>query len=449
MSKISKVRISNFKSIVDFEADFKGCTALVTGGNNAGKSSFLKGLPDRIRFIRPDLMVRQGEKEGSGEMILTTGEKFVWEFNNSGKDKLTLITTEGLKHSVTTEIGRKFFRTSFDIDKFLQSSPKQQVKQLQEIVGLDFTEIDKEYDKAYNYRTERNREAELYHVKLSKMLKCDPVEFVDITDLKKELEVAKEAFSQLYAANKKSNESLRNYWLNEKARIDKEVNEFNDEQRKKKVVWERCIDSLNTLTIHGYTGDAIQWVSKLGDDVKPERTPIYPKEPTYIEEMPDASALDTINKKIIEASETNAAAQKYKEYIDHKKATEDARALADDADLAVKSIEERKRMMIESVQMPEGVSFGADGILVDGLPLDKNQLSTSKLYCAALRIAAMNLGQVKTLYFDASFLDRNSLAEIESWAESNDLQLLIERPDFDGGEIRYEIIETSSQLQIA
>lgn len=80
-------------------------------------------------------------------------------------------------------------------------------------------------------------------------------------------------------------------------------------------------------------------------------------------------------------------------------------------------------------------------ITVDGFPLDRNQLSTSKLYTAALRIASMNLGEVKTLYFDASFLDNNSLRDIYQWAEAQDLQLLIERPDLDGGDIEYQLIE--------
>lgn len=44
------------------------------------------------------------------------------------------------------------------------------------------------------------------------------------------------------------------------------------------------------------------------------------------------------------------------------------------------------------------------------------------------------------MHFDASFLDKNSLREIEFWALNNDLQLLIERPDYDAGEIKYEIL---------
>jgi hypothetical protein len=33
------------------------------------------------------------------------------------------------------------------------------------------------------------------------------------------------------------------------------------------------------------------------------------------------------------------------------------------------------------------------------------------------------------------------MASVFQWAKENDLQLLIERPDFDGGELRLEIIE--------
>lgn len=449
MSKIQHIKISNFKSIENFEADFKGCTAIVTGGNNTGKSSFLRGIPDRIRFARPDVMVRNGEKEGKGEMILTTGEKFVWEFNTDGKDKLILITTEGLKHSVTTELGKKFFPTTFDIDKFLQSPPKSQVKQLQMIVGLDFTEIDARYEKAYNYRTERNRDAELYHAKLTKMLRVDPVEFVDITDLKKQLGAEKERLNALYQDNKKTNEAIRNEWIKEKEAIFNDCVKFNEEQRKNQHEYDECMAAYSALIRHGFTGKEVgEFCSKMKARVQRLKVAneLYPTEPTYIEEMPDNSKLDTINKKIIEASEINAEAQKYKEYIDHKTATENARDIAKQASEVVQSIEEYRKLMIESVNMPEGITFGIDGILVDGLPLDKNQLSTSKLYSAALRIAAMNIGEVKTLYFDASFLDRNSLAEIEQWANENDLQLLIERPDFEAGEIRYEIIETQTTV---
>jgi len=426
MSKIQTITISNFKSISDLTADFKGMTAIITGGNNKGKTSFLRGIPDRIRFVRPDVMVKEGEKEGRGELVLTSGEKFIWEFDTAGRDKLTYITKDGSqRQSVTMDLGKEFFPPTFDIDKFLQSSPKQQTKQLQTIIGLDFTDIDKRYEVAYNERTERNREAELYHVKLEKMIKCDRVDPVDLTELQAKKEAEKKRLNSIYLENKASNEKTREVF-----------NHFKDQVFKSETTYSHCINALDTLTKAGYLGDAMQFVADLKKAI-PEIN-----EPTYIDEMPDRTELDKIDAEIITASETNAKAAKYKEYIDHKKATEDAKHAAKDADEYVKSIESERQKMLESANMPKGISITSDGITVDGLPLDRNQISTSKLYTSALRIASINLGEVKTLYFDASFLDKNSLAEIESWAQENDLQLLIERPDWDGGEIKYELIES-------
>lgn len=444
MTKIQKIKLSNFKAISDLEMDFKGCTCLITGANNSGKTSFLKGIPDRVRFVRPDVMVKKGETEGRGEMVLTTGEKFIWNFNTEGVDKLTYVTDQGAKQSVTKDLGSQFFPPVFDIDKFLQSSPKQQATQLQAIIGLDFTDIDTRYDKAYALRTERNREAELYRVKLEKMIRCERVDFVDLTDLTARKEAEKKRLNDLYLENRRENQEKRDQHAKAKAKVDKEISEYIEIQFKAERVFNACHDALSVLTANGYTGNAGEFVSDLEKKIMPPKFAFdfYPEEPNYIEEMPDKAELDRIDQMILAASETNAAAQKYKEYVDHVNATKAARSTADEANWVVINIEEDRQKLIESANFPKGISITSEGILVDGLPLDKNQISTSKLYTSALRIASMNLGEVRTLYFDASFLDRNSLAEIQAWAQENDLQLLIERPDFEGNEISYEIIET-------
>jgi len=443
MAKIQTIKIQNFKAITDLEANFNGCTAIVTGGNNKGKTSFLKGIVDRIRFVRPDVMVKKGEQEGRGELVLDSGEKFLWEFDNAGKDKLTYITNQGRK-SVTKDLGQQFFPPVFDIDKFLQSSPKDQVKQLQAIVGLDFTDVDKRYQAAYDARTERNREAERYHVKLEKMLKVDKVEAVDLTDLKAKKESEKNRLNALYIENKTANEKVRAAWNEEKTKLDKLAHEHNNVQAQITEKFNAAKDALSILKRNGYKGNEVRvFVDSFKEVMKPQivASDNYPKEPTYIEEMPDRTMLDKIEEQLLSASETNANAQKYQEYIDHVKETNAAQDAALEADVLVKEIEQERKKMIESSKFPTGISITSEGITVDGLPLDRNQISTSKLYCSALRIASMNLGEVRTLYFDASFLDRITLAEIQKWAEENDLQLLIERPDFDGGEIKYELIE--------
>ena len=154
-----------------------------------------------------------------------------------------------------------------------------------------------------------------------------------------------------------------------------------------------------------------------------------------------AALIKVIDDKIFTASETNQKAIAWTNYIKQLELVEAAKKLAFDAGIKVKSIEEERKKMVETAKMPVGINITPDGITVDGYPLDRNQISTSKLYTAALRIASMNLGEVKTLYFDASFLDRNSLAEIETWANEQDLQLLIERPSWKDQDLRYELIE--------
>ena len=447
MSKISTIKITNFKAIGKVEADFKGCTAIITAGNQRGKTSFLRGIPDRIRFIRPDVMVKEGEESGKGEMMLTSGEKFIWEFDVKGKDKLIYVTEDGIKASVTTELGARFFPPTFDIDKFLQSPPKKQAQQLQQILGIDFTDIDRRYEVAYGDRTEKNRDAEKYHVKLSQMLKVDKVERVDLSELQGKKEVERARLNKLYLENKAHNDDLRKKYEQTKNTIREQCEQHNKEQADERVRYNSCCDCASILKAHGFTNDSLEkFLNLLRAGIKPNKvaSELYPSEPTYIEEMPSDIELQAIDKQILDASATNAEAQKYEDYIIYKKATEAAKEVAGQADQLVQNIEAERRQMIESAKFPKGISITSEGITIDGLPLNREQVSTSKIYTTALRISAMGLGEVKTLYFDASPLDEDSLAEIEKWAEENDLQLLIEIPVRGKGEkeIRYELIQT-------
>lgn len=464
MSKTQKISVTNFKAISEMEIDLKGCTAIITGGNNKGKSSLLRGITDRIRGLKPELIVKQGEKEGVFNYELTSGEKFTWEFDTDGGDKLTFITKEGYKTKVTKEIVKRFFPPSFDIDKFLNDSPKEQSKQLQKIVGIDFTEIDNRYRLAYDDRMEKNKEAERYHVKLAAMLECVKVEPVDLTDLKEQKEVERKRLNDLYLLNKKTNENLRKNWdlenenlvktwnaEKEKIRIDCE--QHNEAQTNNRSIFNKCFDAKNLLESFGFESKELQsFISEKNNQILDlknanelyQKAPEKTKEPEYIApELPDDSQLKIIDEKLLNASEINQKAKEYTYYITYKKDVEAAKVEASDADILVRAIEDERENMIASAKMPTGITIGLDGICVDGFPLDKNQISTSKLYCAALRIASLNIGEVRTLHFDASFLDKNTLAEIEVWAEENDLQLMIERADYEAGEIHYELIENN------
>ena len=57
-----------------------GCSVIVTAGNEKGKTSILRGLIDRFRGEKPDIIVRTGCANGLNSIELTDGSKIEWKF---------------------------------------------------------------------------------------------------------------------------------------------------------------------------------------------------------------------------------------------------------------------------------------------------------------------------------------------------------------------------------
>lgn len=409
MSKVKKITVSNLKAVSALTADFNGCTAIVTGGNNKGKSSFLKSLPERLRGNKPDLVLKAGEKEGFAEWELTTGEKFIWQFDKK-KEKLTFITERNIRTSLTKDISTHYFPAVFDVDTFLNSPPSKQKAVLQKLTGIDFTEIDKLYKEAYENRTWANKKLADEKAKLEFIDPMLPAEELPTDDMEKEI-AGIDSHNQRYSDFKiRLAERVKQVQDNEK--------EITELEAKVQAIKDKNI-GLQTEIEKGNT-----W---LADDKN--------KLKLNAEELKKNLADLKEKNKEIAANNKNKDQQ-----LVVDKCEEDAKG----ADAEVKRIEAEKLDVIKNASMPDGFGFSDDGITYNGFDFTKEQLSSSGIYIAALKLAALGLGEVKTLHFDASFLDRNSLTEIEQWAEENDLQLLIERPDFEGGEIEYQILSETN-----
>jgi hypothetical protein len=427
--KIKKIEVKNFKAIAEQTADFNGCTAIVTGGNNKGKSSLLRGLKDRFQGEKPEIILKEGTTDGNNIWELTDGSKIEWIFNEK-TEKINYITKDGIKMTtgVISAIGEKYFGKKFDIDKFLNSTPKAQIKELQNIVGLDFTEIDAKYKLAYDDRTYKNRV--LADLRADK--KTAPTK-----ENHREISVIKEEIANIKAENQKAfelweveNERLRSEILDKNEKIDVENAEF-------KTVDEH-INYLNNLPKKYREMVDFSKLYNFFKVLKIKEKLIFSTTPKP--EQKDYSELENELEKAQRYFATFELEEKnYKKWLeDGKKAKEEAEA----ADKLVKEIETQKRQMISSAKIPAEFEINENEILYNGLPLTNSQISSSGKYIAALKLGALVLGEIRTMHFDASFLDKNSLAEIQTWANENDLQLLIERPDYDGGEIKYEILQT-------
>lgn len=412
MSKIKKITVSNLKAVSALTADFKGMTCIITGGNNKGKSTFLRSLPDRLRGVKPDIILKHNEKEGFAELELTTGERFLWQFDGK-KEKLTFFTEKNIPTGVTKGICAAYFPPVFDVDEFLNSAPAKQKQVLQKLTGIDFTEIDKLYKEAYEIRAYANKRLaeEKTLVEKSTWPYDEKLPFIEnpTAELEKELQ-------QVEAHNFEATRVAT--VLDDKKKkvvgIDDEV--FQLEQRIKTL-----IESKTTIQDEIKKGE--EWLAKPANKPKDEitRAAIVNKIKIIKEE----------NISIVENNKARALRESF----------EKARVNAEEAAKDVEKIEAEKADVIKNASMPDGFGFNDDGITYNSLPFTREQLSSSGIYIGALKLAAIGLGEVKTLHFDASFLDKNSLADIEKWANDNSLQLLIERPDFEGGEIEYQIVQ--------
>lgn len=409
MSKVKKITVSNLKAVSELTADFDGCTAIITGGNNKGKSSFLKSLPERLRGNKPEMVLREGEKEGFAEWELTTGEKFVWSFDQK-KEKLTFISERNIKSSLTKDICTYYFPPVFDVDAFLNSTPKKQKEVLQKLTGIDFTEIDLLYKEAYETRTWENKRLAEAKAKLQKIDPFLPAEEQPTEELEKEL-----------AGIDSHNQRVTEF----KARL----------QEKEKMVRE---NDAEVVELQERIKKMIDKSRSIQEDI--DKGNVWLADPKNKLKLNG----EELKKELIELKTTNKSIVANNENKEQEKAVRKLEKVAEDADAEVKRIEMEKLDVIRNASMPDGFGFSDEGITYNGFDFTKEQLSSSGIYIAALKLAALGLGEVKTLHFDASYLDKNSLAEIEQWAVANDLQLLIERPDFEGGEIEYQILSETN-----
>lgn len=430
--KINKIEVKNFKAIAENKVEFNGCSAIIVGGNNKGKTSLLRGLIDRLRGEKPEIILKEGEKKGFSIIELTDGSRIEWKFTEK-TENFAYITKEGIKQTsgIIKTIGKRYFGNKFDIDKFLNSGPKDQIRELQKIVGLDFEEINNRYTKAFNERREANI--------LLRDLRNNPHNKPEIID-KPDIETLYKEKKEIIEKNDKKREDWK---LKNKEHLQA-LQRFNDEQDRITENHSRLQNSYEILN-DNIINEFSEYIDHAGirqlisSHPRPQTKKKLDqlKEPFYISIEEIENKIKESREKEIKYRNSQMKLDLYKHWMEKgESAANEAKKLDD----KVKKIESEKKQMINDAKMPEEFEINEDGILYNKLPLSNNQISSSSKYIAALKLGAMVLGEVKTLHFDASFLDRDNLERIESWADLNGLQLLIERPDFDGGEIKFDLI---------
>jgi hypothetical protein len=274
-----------------------------------------------------------------------------------------------------------------------------------------------------------------------------PMEIVSATDILQDIEAVREKLNNQYLTNKQHNEALRAKWQKENTEQMEQVRMFNAMQSQRKESLQKAINAHEVLIESGYTGDEVsKWLKTLTNSIEPLKLFTPPPQPEFIEEMPDDAELKNLNTLLADLQEHNEKARKFMEYEQQKEKVKTALEKAEEANTLVKSIELEKEELTKTANLPDGIAFTDDGgISINGFPIADAQISTSLKYITALRLGSLKMGEVDALYFDASYLDHASYNGVQKWADEHNLQLLVERPDWDGGPLKYEIIQSLNQ----
>jgi hypothetical protein len=433
MSKIKTIRVENFKAMDSQEVNLNGNSIIMVAANDEGKSSLLRGLIDRFQGVKPSVIVKRGKEKGFNEMELTDGSIIRWKFTQKG-EQFSFTTKEGITQTtgVLKAIGERYFGKNFNIDAFMIMSSTKQTEKVLEILGVDTSQLDADYKAQYDLRTDANRE-------LKRLLALDK---------KKPEETSKPNIEELKGIKDsliESNALIESKWIEENEKHQASVIEFNAIQNQNSIQIEEnkhVIENLKEIT-NPKIKEFIDFKG-LEQYLESLDKPKEHKKLTSLEK-PKLNSLQEIDAEIEKSyfllekfNNYESDLKKYNDWIEETKKAEDT---VEELNINIASIQEQKTTLVANANLPKEFSISEDNeILYNGFPITKEQLSTSSRYIAALKLGALVIGEVKTLHFDASFLDNISLKEIQDWANEKGFQLMIERPNLDGGEITYEFL---------
>ena len=399
------VEIANFKRIdlVRIMPHETGIT--IIGGENAqGKSSLIDGTMAALggAKVLPDRPLRDGKESGHAIVDLRNGLVVERTFNTTKKGGDLIVKTKDGNEikGAQTALDDPFGGIGFDPVRFIDvKNPKEereQMQQLRDALGLDFTQLDCDKENAFSERKNVNSEIKRLEGKLasSQQYPDAPKQEISLTELTKEYEDATANNRRIDVLTEDRESAIRRC-----EKIEIQIKALLDEQKILKKDIELYDSDLNELTEIDLTTIKTKMSTIEEDNRKVRANHDY-----------EITSIELAEK--IEVSE---------------------RLTAD-----LKKIEKDKRKMVENANIPiDGLDFGEEGLLYNGVPL--RQASSAEQIKVAIALAdILNPKSRVILIRQGSNLDHKMLRHIAELANARGLQVIMERVAFfddDGNEI--------------
>lgn len=423
--KIIELRAENIKRLLAVTIRPDGNMVEITGKNGAGKTSVLDSIWWALEGQKNIQAVPIRKGATSAKIKLDMGELKVTRTFNASRDAKTKELTGDFTTSIVVENeqGARFpspqavidgllGALSFDPLAFTRMKPFEQLETLRRFVpDVDFDAIDRLNAGDFSKRTEVNRQAkDLRAREAGIVVPAKAPGEVDETALVAELEAAGKQNAEL---------EIR------KARREAATAEMSAQSAKAAEYDARCaklrleIEDLNNMAV----------------DLRTKATATEEKL-SQAGPLPEPVDTAPVKLKIQEAAANNRVAREAKRLSEEKtRLATQADFLEKQSDELTAAMEKRKAdkaAAIAQAKMPiEGIGFGDGVVLMNGVPFE--QASDAEQLRASIGIAAAMNPKLRVIRVrDGSLLDEDAMKMLAEFADTNDLQVWIERVDSSG-----------------
>jgi hypothetical protein len=420
MTYIKKCRVENILGVrkVEIAPPTNGVT--IGGANGSGKTSAIWGLIMALggRGQLPPEPVRRGEERGN--VIIELDEFNVrLQIDKLRRSQLIVESKDGAQYRRPQEMLDKLFGgLSFDPGAFKEMDPRKRYDCLRELVKLDFSDMDRQYEKAYEGRRDVGRQVKELEGKLAgrKLHEGVPDEEQDSAAMVAE-------WKELCAKNRAYDERRRNI-----AAADRECAHLADENKRHRSEIARITTEIERLTEQARE---IQETVGANEELREQlRAQAAAEEKVLAEsdEVKSRARAESFHARLGEIDVINRKVRENQEALQLKRDWRKKKDEHEQLEAQLSGIEKAKKNLLAAAPFPVvGLSFAEDGVTYRGIAFE--QLSESEQWEISLAIGfALNPKGIMFMR-NSGGLDKRTRARLRERAEALGVQLFLEVVD--------------------
>jgi len=390
---IIRLEAENIKRLEAVTITPDGNMIVIGGPNGAGKSSTLDAI--EMALGGKGHVCKKPIHEGaeSGFVIVETEEYTVTRRFTQTDSYIEVKNKDGFKSSTPQALLDKWVGDlSFDPLAFIRMKPQEQIITLMRILKLDFTELDAEYERIEQQRRDIGRDGKAIKAQLDAIaLDADaPTAEVVVSDLVGQLESIRVQNAEHVAVRSRVTDGGARF----------------------------AVAQVSVTRLESQLREAIAERDRIQRDIDAAKEAAEGLVDTDTAPLTEQIAnAETVNRRVRAAVQRKHLADEYAKMSDTYKT----------GTASLEEIVATKAGLIAAADFPvKGMTFGSDGILVNGIPFDQASSAEQLQIAVAMGLSANPELRI-ILIRDGSLLDETSMAAMAEMAENYEAQVFIER----------------------